>query len=376
MTVAIKRGDLLRQEVDAIVNTVNTVGIMGKGIALQFKQKWPENFRAYERACREDKVRIGEMFIFDAGGLVKPHYIINFPTKEHWRKRSKIEYIERGLKDLIFQVQRLGIKSIALPPLGCGNGGLPWPEVRERIVRAYEAAPEVEVLLFEPAGAPRPQEQVTRTKRPKMTPGRAAIVEILSIYRQMEYSLTRLEVQKLAYLLERAGQPLDLQFIKHYYGPYSDKARHVLQAMEGHYISGLGDGSTEAEIKLVPSALDASNQFLEDEPAPALRERVGRVAALIRQGADVAMLMRRLRARVGDPDRPPACVGTSATMVSGDDEDDRNQLVAEVASKLFGTTISRDAVVTETLKRGTDPSRSADRGLRDLGVAVDSAASG
>ena len=205
MTVAIKRGDLLRQEVDAIVNTVNTVDIMGKGIALQFKQKWPENFRAYERACREDKVRIGEMFIFDAGGLVKPHYIINFPTKEHWRKRSKIEYIERGLKDLIFQVQRLGIKSIALPPLGCGNGGLPWPEVRERIVRAFEAVPEVEVLLFEPAGAPRPQEQVTRTKRPKMTPGRAAIVEILSIYRQMEYSLTRLEVQTLAYLL--AGRP-------------------------------------------------------------------------------------------------------------------------------------------------------------------------
>ena len=148
-------------------------------------------------------------------------------------------------------------------------------------MRAFEAVPEVEVRLFEPTDAPRPQEQVTRTKRPKMTPGRAAIVKILSIYRQMEYSLTRLEVQKLAYLLERAGQPLDLQFIKHSYGPYSDKLRHVLQAMEGHYISGLGDGSTEAEIKLVPGALDAANQFLEDEPAPALRERVGRVAALI-----------------------------------------------------------------------------------------------
>ena len=141
MTVAIKQGDLLRQDVDAIVNTVNTVGIMGKGIALQLKQKWPEKFRAYERACRENRVRIGEMFIFDAGGLVKPRYIINFQTKEHLRKRSKIEYIERDLKDLIFQVQRLGIKSIALPPLGCGNGGLPWPEVRDRIVRAFEQFP-------------------------------------------------------------------------------------------------------------------------------------------------------------------------------------------------------------------------------------------
>lgn len=93
-----------------------------------------------------------------------------------------------------------------------------------------------------------------------------------------------------------------------------------------------------------------------------------------RQGADVAMLMRRLRARVGDPDRPPVCIGTSATMVSGEDDDDRNEVVAEVASKLFGTTISRDAVVTETLKRGTDPSRSADRGLADLDAAVDAAA--
>jgi O-acetyl-ADP-ribose deacetylase (regulator of RNase III) len=275
------RGDLLRQEVDAIVNTVNTVGVMGKGIALQFKQKWPENFRAYEAAYKRGEIRVGEMFVFDAGGLVKPNFIINFPTKRHWRERSRIEYIETGLIDLARQIKRLGIRSIALPPLGCGNGGLAWPEVRALIVGALETLPDVDVLLFEPVGAPPPKELVTRTHRPKMTAGRAAIVKVLSIYREMDYSLTRLEVQKLAYFLERAGQHLELQFVRHRYGPYSDRLRHVLQAMEGHYITGLGDGSTEAEIRLVSGTVEAADEFLSDAQDPEIRERITRVASVI-----------------------------------------------------------------------------------------------
>ena len=119
MTVTISQGDLLRQDdVDAIVNTVNCVGVMGKGIALQFKNKWPENFRAYEAACKDQQVRLGRMFVFDSGGLVKPNYIINFPTKDHWRGKSRIEFIRDGLVDLVAQVKRLHIRSIAIPPLG------------------------------------------------------------------------------------------------------------------------------------------------------------------------------------------------------------------------------------------------------------------
>src|SRR4029077_15555077 len=120
--VRLMQGDLLKQDdVDAIVNTVNCVGVMGRGIALQFKNKWPANFTQYAAACNAGEIHTGRMFVHDAGGLVKPHYIINFPTKQHWRGASKLEYIRDGLADLITQVRRLKIRSIAIPPLGCGN---------------------------------------------------------------------------------------------------------------------------------------------------------------------------------------------------------------------------------------------------------------
>ena len=154
MTIRLMHGDLLKQDdVDAIVNTVNCVGVMGKGIALQFRNKWPANNQAYEQACKAGQVKLGTIFVFDSGGLVKPNFIINFPTKGHWRAKSEIRWIQDGLKDLITQVQRLKIQSIAIPPLGCGNGGLEWDDVRPLLVEAFAALPEVEARLFEPAGA-------------------------------------------------------------------------------------------------------------------------------------------------------------------------------------------------------------------------------
>jgi O-acetyl-ADP-ribose deacetylase (regulator of RNase III) len=281
MTVQITQGDLLKADTDAIVNTVNCVGVMGKGIALQFKQKWPENFKTYAHACKNGKVVPGRMFIYDAGGFVRPHFIINFPTKQDWRGKSKIEFIEEGLDDLIAQVERLGIKSVALPPLGCGNGGLEWQEVRRMILDAFEWLPHVNVLLFEPKGAPAPQEMVNRTKRPAMTPARAAIVKIISIYRQMQYGLSKIEVQKLAYLLEEAGQPLNLAFVKHNYGPYSDKLRHVLKAMDGHYVLGVGDHASEADIVAVPEALAEADRFFEVQEGLEVQHRVEQIAKLI-----------------------------------------------------------------------------------------------
>ena len=169
MTLKLAHGDLLNQEVDAIVNTVNTVGVMGKGIALQFKQKWPENFKAYAKACEREEIKPGKMFIYDAGGLLRPRYIINFPTKRHWREPSRIEDIDAGLKDLVEQVKDLKIKSIALPPLGCGNGGLDWSDVRPRIEKAFSELTDVDVRLFAPEGAPAPQAQQIRTEKPKLT---------------------------------------------------------------------------------------------------------------------------------------------------------------------------------------------------------------
>ncbi len=169
MTVEIAKGDLLEQRVDAIVNTVNTVGVMGKGIALQFRRKWPANYKAYEAACKR-KGRPCKMFVFDNGELVEPKYIINFPTKRHWRQPSRMSDIQCGLSDLILQVKALKIKSIAIPPLGCGNGGLNWSEVKPLIEAAFQELPEVNVKLFAPTTDDRVRELVPETEKPKMTP--------------------------------------------------------------------------------------------------------------------------------------------------------------------------------------------------------------
>lgn len=281
MTVSIARGNLLQQDVDAVVNTVNTVGVMGKGIALQFKNRWPENFRAYVAECKAGHVRPGRMFVFDSGGLVKPHFIINFPTKTDWRQGSKLSFIRDGLNDLIEQVRARGIRSIAIPPLGCGAGGLSWSDVRPMIEEAFDAAPEVEVRLFEPAGAPPAKEMEHRTARPKMTPSRAAILKVLETYKELDYGLSKIEVQKLAYFLQVAGQDLQLTFVKHQFGPYSDALRHALNRMEGHFIRGVGDGDSNAEIEPDEGAIREADALIASGSIASVEKRVSRVAALI-----------------------------------------------------------------------------------------------
>lgn len=280
--IKLTQGDLLKQDdVDAIVNTVNCVGVMGKGIALQFKNKWPANFKAYVAACKAGEVQPGRMFVFDTGGLVKPNFIINFPTKNHCKGSSTIAFIRDGLDDLVKTVRRLEIRSIAVPPLGCGNGGLDWNEVRPLIVDAFAQLPDVEVRLFEPSGAPDPKTMEVRTKRPRMTAGRAAMVKVLETYREMNFGLSRIEVQKLAYFLQEAGGPLDLRFEKHQYGPYSDALRHALNTMEGHFIRGVGDGVVEAEIEPTADALAEAEEFIARSEHVALADQVARVARLI-----------------------------------------------------------------------------------------------
>ena len=147
-----KTGDLLAEEADALVNTVNCVGHMGAGIALQFKKAWPENFRAYAAACRDDEVQPGRMLTYETNQLTPPRYIINFPTKRHWRGRSRLEDIDAGLVALAEEIRRLDLKSIAVPPFGAGLGGLSWNQVRPRIEQALGAFPDLRVVVFEPHG--------------------------------------------------------------------------------------------------------------------------------------------------------------------------------------------------------------------------------
>ncbi|MFZ5443407.1 MAG: type II toxin-antitoxin system antitoxin DNA ADP-ribosyl glycohydrolase DarG [Myxococcota bacterium] len=274
-------GNLLAANVDALVNTVNTEGVMGKGLALQFKKAFPDAFASYEKACKAGEVVTGRVHVVRR--LASPQFIINFPTKRHWRHPSKLEYVREGLVDLVKQVESLGIRSIAIPPLGCGNGGLDWTDVRHEIVTALQAVPDVRVLLFEPADAPAPAEVIDRRETPKMTPGRAAVLALMERYRatDFDYRLSLVEVQKLAYFLQEAGEPLRLQYRAHFYGPYADNLRQVLKHMEGHYTRGIGDGqnSPETPLELLPNAADAANSFLASRPET--MERLDRVAKLI-----------------------------------------------------------------------------------------------
>lgn len=260
-----RTGNMLEADAEALVNTVNCVGVMGKGIALQFKQAFPENFVKYQKACRENKVRPGQMFIVSRESLVNPKYIINFPTKIHWKGKSKIEYIEQGLAALVEEVKRLGIKSIAVPPLGCGNGGLDWDDVRPRIERAFAKVPDVHVYLYWPTGSPDPDKLKIGTKRPSLTRLSALLIALMDKYAVEGYKLTLLEIQKLAYFLQEVGGPLKLDFVKHKYGPYAEKLNFVLQRLEGHYIRGYGDRKRHAEIYLLPNAAKEAYAYLEND---------------------------------------------------------------------------------------------------------------
>ena len=260
-------GNLLQAEAEALVNTVNCVGFMGKGIALQFKQAWPENFEAYAKACTAGQVRPGRMFIWETGRMINPKFIINFPTKRDWRGKSRIEDIKSGLRALIVDVRRLGIRTIAVPPLGCGNGGLDWRAVRPLIEAAFTEVPSVEVFLYSPDGAPEPRAMPVNTKRPDMTPARALFIKLMNQYGALNYRRTLLEIQKLGYFLQESGEPLRLRFEAGLYGPYAVNLNKVLELMEGHFIRGYGDSQKpDAEIELLPGAVEAADDFLVDYP--------------------------------------------------------------------------------------------------------------
>lgn len=273
------QGNLLDVKVEALVNTVNCVGVMGKGIALQFKQAFPKNYLNYKEAAEAGEIEPGRMFIFETAKAEGPKYIINFPTKRHWKEKSKISYIKSGLLALVEEVKMRGIKSIALPPLGCGNGGLSWEEVSPLMHAAFAALPEVEIVLFAPAGTPVSASMPISTAKPNMTLGRSVLITLMNRYKSQDYELTKLEIQKIAYFMQAAGQPLKLRFSRHKFGPYADNLNHALEPMEGHYIRGYGDRTTATEIQLMPDAANEAFDYLKSN-TEAL-QRLEKVTSLI-----------------------------------------------------------------------------------------------
>ena len=277
--ITFSKGDLLQSGAEAVINTVNCVGVMGKGIALQFKQAFPRNYDAYRRACDAGEVRLGEMFVFDTGSMINPRWIINFPTKGHWKAKSRLSDIETGLEDLKRVILENGIRSIAVPPLGCGNGGLDWAEVEPVIRRALGDLDEVDVRLFAPGAAPKVDEMRVGTTRPNMSRGRALVLTLLGLYGAAGYRHSLLEVQKLTYFLQAAGEDLKLGFQKYQYGPYAENLNHVLQRIEGHFIRGYGDRSQAAEIAVLEGGRQEAEAYLAGDEAA--RDRLDRVAELI-----------------------------------------------------------------------------------------------
>jgi O-acetyl-ADP-ribose deacetylase (regulator of RNase III) len=268
--IEFKSGDLLAEPAEALVNTVNCVGVMGRGVALQFRKAWPANFRAYAAACEREEVQPGRMFVFDTGDLTPPRYIINFPTTRHWRGKSRMEDIEAGLAGLVTEIERRRIRSIALPPLGAGLGGLPWDEVRQRIENALGALNDVAVVVFEPRGEPSMSTTAGATARLRMTPGRAALVGLMDRYLSglLDPFVSLLEVHKLMYFMQEAGEELKLEFAKGPYGPYAENLRHVLNTIEGHFVHGYGAGgdAPDKPLELLPGATDQARTALAEHP--------------------------------------------------------------------------------------------------------------
>ncbi|MGG4579694.1 MULTISPECIES: type II toxin-antitoxin system antitoxin DNA ADP-ribosyl glycohydrolase DarG [Alcaligenes] len=235
------KGNLLTADVEALVNTVNTVGVMGKGIALMFKERFPKNMAEYALACKENRVTTGKMFITSTGELSGVKWIVNFPTKQHWRAKSKIEWIIDGLKDLRLFIEQNDIKSIAIPPLGAGNGGLDWNDVKPLIEKTLGDLQNTEIQVYEPTS--KYQNIAKNTGVKKLTPARAMIAELIRRYWILGMECSLLEIQKLSWFLQRVIEvnnlknELNLRFQAKNYGPYASNLGHLLNALDGSYLS-------------------------------------------------------------------------------------------------------------------------------------------
>jgi O-acetyl-ADP-ribose deacetylase (regulator of RNase III) len=282
------KGNLLEAPADALVNTVNEVGVMGKGIALMFKEGYPEASAEYEREAKAGRVKVGSVLAVANPRLVGPRWIIHFPTKRHWRNPSKLEWVQKGLRDLVRLIREKRIESIALPPLGCGNGGLDWGLVRREIEAAAAEIPDVDVLVFAPTNEY--QNTAKREGVEELTPARALIAELVRRYAVLGLECTNLEVQKLAWFLDRAirslglNDPLKLQFVANKYGPYADRLRHLLNGLDGSYLhceKRLSDAGPLDLIWFEDAKRDKLEAFLATEDAADFWPALERTSAVI-----------------------------------------------------------------------------------------------
>lgn len=259
-------GDMFESDAEALVNTVNTMGVMGKGVALQFKNRYHDNYKAYAEACKRGEVRIGQMLVVRDHSLLGEKLIVNFPTKTDWRKPSEYEYVAQGLDALVDTINQYGIKSIAIPPLGAGNGGLRWDRVKQMIEEKL-AGLDVRIVVYEPSW--QVKEQLAK-ERVKLSDGRALLLYVLfDLVRHGEF-VSEFSCEKVCYFLQRFGAKkyFKLEYKPYFYGPYSGKVRHVLYALNGSYIMGYSamDKKPFEPLNLIPDCWEEVSQYVVSRP--------------------------------------------------------------------------------------------------------------
>lgn len=280
------KGNLLEANTQALINTVNTVGVMGKGIALQFKESFPNNYKVYLAACKRKELHTGKLLVVREQTLSGEKIIINFPTKTEWFQKSRYEYIEDGLKALVTAIEEYNIKSVAIPPLGCGNGGLKWEKVRPMMEKYLAGLSNVDIFVYEPNEAVKEiLKQQDNNKDVKLTPARAMLLYALFYYESLGENSSLFVANKLAYFLQRLGEKsLDkLKFEASHYGPYSVQVAHLVHALNGKYIKGLEQMSAKAfePLELQYDKAEEVSEYIKKELLPDQIKRMKNLVKLV-----------------------------------------------------------------------------------------------
>ncbi len=275
---------MLEADTEALVNTVNTVGVMGKGIALQFKERFPMNFKIYAAACKKGEVQIGKMLVVKEITLNGEKLIINFPTKTEWFKKSQYSYIEDGLKDLAKVIEENNISSIAIPPLGCGNGGLKWEKVKPMMDKYLGQLSNVAIQIYEPNNAIKEILQKEEVKKEVgLTAARAMLLYALFKYEKLGEVATIFSANKLAYFLQKSGEPMRLQFVPYKYGPYAQAIEKVLYALNGKYLAGMEQMKARAfePLQLNYKTYDEVEKYVSSNLSSVQKQRLESVFNII-----------------------------------------------------------------------------------------------
>ncbi len=277
-------GNLLDADTEALVNTVNTMGVMGKGVALQFKEKYPLNFKLYADACKKGEVKIGKMLVTRDSTLEGEKIIINFPTKTEFYRKSQYRFIEEGLQDLLKVIEQEQIKSVSLPPLGCGYGGLKWEKVKA-LIEQYLGDSRARIVVYEP------NDQVKELLKKEggkqeasLTAARAMLLYGLFRYEQSGEMANVFAANKIAYFLQESGEPMRLHFVPHHFGPYDHRVEKVLYALNGKYLTGLEQMSIKPfePLQLNYDKMDEVREYVERKLTDKQRERLNSVFELIK----------------------------------------------------------------------------------------------